>query len=367
MFQSLNFSFRLITAALLVGALSFYVLHPANAQDPPQPPKAKPTPTPKDPKDRKGAQRQGAQADQQTGDPNISFRVDTEEVVLDVSVVDQTNMPVYDLKPDDFSVFEDKVKQHIESVRREEVPVSFGLVIDTSGSMRSRLQQVVESGNQLVKQMREHDEAFVAMFKTEPELIQEFTHDRRDLEDALNEMYSSGGTALLDAIIATSDYAQQKAKQRRKALIIISDGLEKNSSVKEKEVIEAIKENEVQLYLVGFIDEDADGGGLFRKSDAKRAKELLLKLAEDSGGRVFFPKETSEMPAIADQIAKDLRTQYIVSYTPSNPAKDNTFRSVSVTVNPKGIRKLTARTRRGYYARDPKTLPAANAKKISGQ
>lgn len=366
MSKSLRISFRAITAVLLAGALSFYIIHRTNAQDPPQPPKPKPTPTPKDQKDRKGAQRQGAQADQQSLDPEGTIRVDTEEVVLDVTVTDQTNLPVFDLKREDFTVYEDKVKQEISSVRREEVPVSFGLVIDTSGSMRARLQQVAESGLQLVKQMRENDEAFVASFKTEPELTQEFTHDRRDLEDALNELYSSGGTALLDAIVATSDYAQQKAKQRRKALIIISDGLEKNSSVKEKEVIEAIKENEVQLYLVGFIDEDAEGGGLFRKSDAKKAKELLLKLAEDSGGRVFFPKEISEMPAIADQIAKDLRTQYIVSYIPTNSNKDNTFRTVSVAVTPKGTRKLLARTRRGYYARDPKSLQPA-AKKTSSQ
>ncbi|MGH9800823.1 MAG: VWA domain-containing protein, partial [Blastocatellia bacterium] len=262
--KSLRLSFRVLSAILLAGALSFYIVYQTNAQDQPQPPKPKPTPTPKDQKDRKGAQRQGAQADQQSLDPDITVRVDTEEVVLDVTVTDQTNMPVYDLKEEDFVVYEDKVKQVIASVRREEVPVSFGMVIDTTGSMRSKLQQVIDSGMQLVKQMREKDEAFVASFKSEPELIQEFTHDRRDLEDALNGLYSSGGTSLLDAIVATSDFAQQKAKQRRKALIIISDGLEKNSSVKEKEVIEAIKENEVQLYLVGFIDEDAEGGGLFR-------------------------------------------------------------------------------------------------------
>ena len=215
--KSLRLSVRLATAIALAVALSFYIVHRTSAQDPPQPPKPKPTPTPKDQKDRKGSQRAGAQADQQSLDPEGTIRVDTEEVVLDVSVIDQSNTPVYDLKQEDFTVYEDKVKQDITNVRREEVPVSFGMVIDTSGSMRAKLQQVIDSGNQLVKQMRENDEAFVASFKTEPELVQEFTHDRRDLEDALNELYSSGGTALLDAILATSDYAQQKAKQRRKA------------------------------------------------------------------------------------------------------------------------------------------------------
>ncbi len=365
--KSLRYMVRVAIAALLIGFLGFYVIHRTSAQDPPRPPQPKPTPTPKDQKDRKGAQRQGSQADQQSLDNDSTISIDTDVVVLDVTVTDQNNQPVFDLKKDDFTVFEDRVKQEIQDVTREEVPVSFGLVIDTSGSMRARLQQVTDASMLLVKQMREQDEAFVAMFKAEPELVQDFTADRRDLEDALNELYSSGGTSLLDAIIATSDYAQQKGKQRRKALIIISDGVEKNSSVKEKEVIEAIKENEVQLYLVGFIDEDEEGG-LFKKSPAKKARELLSRLAEDSGGRVFFPKEMSEMPAIAEQISKDLRTQYLVYYTPTNNIKDGSFRTVKVGVNPKGSRKMTARTRQGYYARPPKSLPpAANAKKMQSQ
>lgn len=361
--QSMRQTTSFAMVALLIAFLSLHAIQRTRAQDPPQPPQPKPTPTPKDQKDRKGAQRQGAQADQQTLDRDSTISIDTDVVLLDVTVIDQSNQPVFDLKKEDFTVFEDKVKQEIQEVTREEVPVSFGLVIDTSGSMRAKLQQVTDASMLLVKQMKEQDEAFVAMFKAEPELVQDFTSDRRDLEDALNELYSSGGTSLLDAIVATSDYAQQKAKQRRKALVIISDGVEKNSSVKEKEVIEAIKENEVQLYLVGFIDEDEESS-LFKKSPAKKARELLSRLAEDSGGRVFFPKEVSEMPAIADQIAKDLRTQYIVSYYPSNSLKDGTFRTVKVTVNPKGSRKMSARTRQGYYARDPKAAqPAANAKR----
>jgi Ca-activated chloride channel family protein len=211
--------------------------------------------------------------------------------------------------------------------------------------------------------MRPDDEAFIAQFKAEPELVQDFSRDKRELEDALGELYTGGGTALLDAIIATADYAQEKGKQRRKALVVISDGLEKNSSVKEKEVLEAIKENEVQVYLVGFIDEE-EGGSVFSKSPAKKAKELLLRLAEDSGGRAFFPKDVSEMPAVAAQIAKDLRTQYVISYYPSNDKRDGTFRTVRVVVDPKDNRKLIARTRQGYYARNEKgQLPAISNKR----
>ncbi|MCI0339499.1 MAG: VWA domain-containing protein [Acidobacteria bacterium] len=355
---------------LLIVVLSVPAINSVGAQDPAQPPQPKPAPTPKDQKDKKGQQRQGAQAEEQTLDPEGTIKLATDLVNLDVIVVDQNNQPVYDLKKDDFVVFEDKVKQTIDNVSREEIPLSFGLVIDTSGSMRAKLQTVTDAALDLIKQMKPNDEAFLSQFKAEPELVQDFTTDKRELEESLGELFTSGGTALLDAIIATADYAQEKAntkdgQRRRRALIVISDGLEKNSSVKEREVLEALKEDDVQIYLVGFIDEDEDGRSFFGKSPAKKARELMTRLADDSGGRAFFPKEVSEMKGIAAQIAKDLRTQFIVSYYPTNENRDGTYRSVRVTVSPKGTRKLVARTRQGYFARDNKgqlPTPAAGKK-----
>jgi Ca-activated chloride channel homolog len=360
-------AFRIFSPALIIALLSFPAIHNAGAQDPPRPPEPKQNQQPKDPKDRKGAQRQGAQADEQTPNKEGVIKIDTELVLLDVTVIDQNNNPVFNLNKGDFSVYEDKVKQQVESVSREEVPVSFGLVIDTSGSMRSKLQTVSDAAVSLIKQMRVDDEAFVASFKAEPELVQDFTADRRELEDAISELYTSGGTALLDAIIATADYAHEKGKRRRKALVIFSDGLEKNSSVKEKEVMEAIKEDEAQVYLVGFIDEDMEERSLFGKSPAKKAKDLLSRIADDSGGHAYFPKDISEIPAIAAQIAKDLRTQYVVSYYPTNDKRDGTFRTIQVGVNNTGSRKLIARTRRGYYARNEQgKLPTALPRKTRG-
>jgi len=359
-------TFRIVSLAMTLAMFSVPALFNADAQDPPRPPEPKPAPQQQDAKERKGAQRQGAQADEQIGDKEGVIKVDTDLVLLDVTVVDQNNTPIMSLKKEDFSIYEDKVKQAIESVSREEVPVSFGLVIDTSGSMRSKLQTVSDASVLLIKQMRGDDEAFVASFKAEAELVQEFSDDRRELEDAIGDLYTSGGTALLDAIIATADYAQEKGKRRRKALVVISDGLEKNSSVKEKEVMEAIKEDEVQVYLVGFIDEEEEKS-LFGKSPAKRAKELLSRIADDSGGRAYFPKDISEIPAVAAQIAKDLRTQYVVSYYPTNDKRDGTFRTIQVGVNQVGGRKLIARARRGYYARNAQgQLPTASKKKSRG-
>lgn len=326
------------------------------AQDPVQPPPPKPSPQQKADPSKKREPRQGAQSENhpQKRD-NESIIIDTELVQLDVTVIDKNNIPVINLNKDDFDVYEDEIKQVISSVSREEAPLSIGFVIDTSGSMRSKLQTVSDAAISLIKQMRSDDEAFVCQFKTEPELVQGFTRDKRELEGAFGKFFTSGGTALLDAIIATADYAQEKGKQRRKALIVISDGLDKNSSVKEKQVMEAIKENEVQVYFIGFLDAE-EPITLFGGSSNKKAKGLLLRLADNSGGRAFFPEDVEEMHSVATQIAKDMRTQYVISYYPTNKNRanenrDGTFRSVRVVVNSKEKRKLIARTRQGYYAR----------------
>jgi Ca-activated chloride channel family protein len=288
-----------------------------------------------------------------------SIKISTDMVQLDVKVTDQNGRPISGLTKNDFQVYEDKVGQSIESVSSEEAPVSLGLVIDTSGSMRPKLDTVADAARDLIRQMRPDDEAFLVQFKTESDLIQDFTSNRRELERALGELYASGGTALLDAIIATADHAHERGQRRRKALVVITDGLDKNSSTKEKEVIEAMKEDEVQVYLVGFVDEE-ESGGFFSKSPAKKAKQLLTRLAEDSGGRAFFPTDVDEMPAIAAQIAKELRAQYVISYYPSNSRRDGSFRSVRVTVN---NRRLIAQTRQGYYAPDDEGGPRGTGDK----
>lgn len=320
-------------------------------QDPALPPTPRPA-TPRTPvEEKRPDKRQGAQADDQKLDRENTIKLATDLVLLDVSVIDQANNPVFDLSRDDFTVFEDRIQQTIENVSRAEVPISLGLVIDTSGSMRSKLQVVSDAALDLVRQMRTDDEAFVTQFKAEPELLREFTSDRQEIEEAIGEMFTSGGTALLDAIIASADYAHEAGKHRRKALVIITDGLEKNSSVKEKAVLDAMREDEVQIYLVGFIEDEDESRSFFGKSPAEKARTLLTRLAEESGGRAFFPKEVSEMSAIATQIARDLRTQYLISYYPTNERRDGTYRNVRVNIAPKGTRKLIARTRQGYFAR----------------
>jgi Ca-activated chloride channel family protein len=330
---------RAIAVTALASVFIAHTLNPVTAQQPAQT------------RPRKVEQAQNGKPDQQPQDSSIeALKIATEMVQLDVKVVDQNGRPVPGMTKNDFVVYEDKVRQEIESVSREEVPISLGVLIDTSGSMRPKLWTVSDAASDLIRQMRPDDEAFIGEFKEETKLVQDFSSNRLRLTNALRELYSSGGTALLDAIIAGADHMYEKGKRRRKALVVITDGLENHSSVKEREVIRAMKEDEVQLYLVGIIDGGGGSWGLFGKSPEKKAKDLLIRLAEDSGGRAFFPKEVGEMPMIAAQIAADLRAQYVVSYYPSNDLRNGAFRTVRVEAASRNNRKLIASTRQGYYA-----------------
>src|SRR5215510_6114878 len=211
----------------------------ATAKNPPQPPPPRPVSQQKGDQQKKEPQRQEARGEGEAHDTGgVTIKIPTEMVQLDVKVTDQNGRSVPGLTKNDFAVYEGKVSQSIEAVSSEEAAVSMGLVIDTSGSMQSKLLTVSEAARGLIRQMRPDDEAFLVQFKTEADLLQEFTSNRRALEDALGNLYTSGGTALLDAIIATADHAQEKGKRRRKALVVITDGLDKNSSAKEKKVID---------------------------------------------------------------------------------------------------------------------------------
>jgi len=270
-------------------------------------------------------------------------------VTLDVTVVDPSNKPVMDLKQDEFVVTEDKVPQKIEFFGREQVPVSLVFAIDTSGSMRPKLDTVVKASTNLVKESRKGDEIGVIEFKDQPELLEEFTGDINDVIDTLNGLVASRQTAMLDALYLAADYANKEGKNRRKAVLVVTDGLDNDSYYKFGEVVNHLREIDVQVYLIGFINDLDKDSGLFKKSPKEKAEGLLNKLAEETGGKAFFPKELSEVHTIAQQISTDLRTQYSLSYYPSNSKKDGTYRAVRVQVS-SGTRRIIARTRPGYTA-----------------
>jgi Ca-activated chloride channel family protein len=283
------------------------------------------------------------------GEEEDVLRLETDLVMLDVTVVDPSNRPVMDLKKEEFTVLEDKVQQEISIFSRDQVPVSIVLAIDTSGSMRAKLDTVIKASVNLVKESRQSDEIAVIEFKDQPELLEEFTTDFNDVIDTLQSFVASRQTAMLDALYLGADYANKEGKNRRKAIVIVTDGLDKDSYYKFDEVVDHLREADVQVYLVGFTNDLEKGGSIFKKSEKEKAEALLNKLADETGGKAFFPRELSEVHQIAQQISNDLRTQYSIGYYPSNTKKDGTFRSVRVQVN-SGNRKLIARTRTGYVA-----------------
>jgi len=329
-------AFPFIIFSLFIGSLDKPPSPQTNQQRPPDKPKLqKPQQPP--------AEQEPSQKD------DTPIRLGTDLVVLDVAVVDPSNKPVMDLKQDDFVVTEDRVPQKIDHFSREQVPVSIVFAIDTSGSMRPKLDQVVKASTNLVKESRAGDEMAVIEFKDQPELLEEFTGDVNDVVDTLNGLVASRQTAMLDALYLAADYANKEGKNRRKAVLVVTDGLDNESYYKFGEVVNHLREIDVQIYLIGFINDLDKDSGLFKKSPKEKAESLLNKLAEETGGKAFYPRELSEVHAIAQQIATDLRTQYSISYYPSNNKKDGSFRTVKVQVN-SGNRRLIARTRNGYTA-----------------
>jgi Ca-activated chloride channel family protein len=286
----------------------------------------------------------------QQGDEVI---LDTELITLDVSVVDRGNRPVFDITEQRFVVTEDGVPQTISFFSKEQAAVSLALAVDTSGSMKTKLEAVVQATTNLVRASAPKDETAVIQFKDQVELIEEFTSDTSDVEDALNDLIASGQTSLLDALMLAADYAQKDGRNRRKALVVVTDGLEKGSFYSVDEVTDHLRKLDVRLYLVGFTGDLNDSAGLFKKSQKEKADALLNRLATETGGRAFFPADESQLGPIIDQIALDLRTVYAIGYYPTNTKKDGTYRKVAVTVlgtDRKPDSKLSARTRSGYVA-----------------
>jgi Ca-activated chloride channel family protein len=301
-------------------------------------------------KDKKPQQSNPKQQEPQDQDDQKPVRLNADLVMLDVTVVDASNKPIMDLPQEKFQVFEDKVQQKIEIFNRDQVPVSLVFTIDTSGSMKGKLDTVIKASVNLVKESRQEDEIGVIEFKAQPELLTEFTSDINDVIDTLQGLIASSQTAMLDALYLAADYAQREGRNRRKAVIVVTDGLDKDSYYKFNEVVSHLRETDVQVYLIGFTNDlSKEGAWVFKKSDKENAENQLNKLATETGGKAFFPRELAEVHQIAQQISTDLRTQYSIGYYSTNSNRDGTFRAVKVQVNDPA-RRLVARSRNGYTA-----------------
>jgi len=314
---------------------------------PPPPPVLKPKPTP-------------------VPDPNSAeisegerLTINTELVTLHVRVIDRNNHPINRLGKDEFKVFEDGVPQPIFAFTEEEVPVIYGLAVDTSGSLRPQFNQVIDAAKTIINSNRKGDETFLERFISSDkiETVQDFSPSKDALLDGLDTLYIEGGqTAVIDGVyLAAEHVAEYKSggddDRRRRALIVVTDGEDRASYYTDSQLFQRLREEDVQIFVIGFVNDLEADKGLIRKSPRDKAVNLINKLASDTGGRAFFPQSISELPQIANEIVRDLRTQYVISYDPTNKAHDGTYRSIKVSVaQPTGSDKRIALTRSGRTA-----------------
>ncbi len=275
-------------------------------------------------------------------DPNEIIKIETEEVNLNVRVIDRTNRPINNLRQQEFKVYEDNVLQPITSFTKAEVPTNYSLVIDNSGSLRSLLDKVIEAGKIIIGTNKTGDESSIIRFVSSDkiEIVQDFTPNKADLNEALDNLYVEGGqTAIIDAVYLAAETVDKYENKRnpndktRRALILVSDGEDRDSFYKEAQLFELLREADVQIYTVGFVSELSKEGGFIGKSPQGKAKAFLERLATETGGKSYFPTSAGELNTIAQDIASELRTQYLVSYSPTNEKKDGAFRTIKVVVD----------------------------------
>ena len=280
---------------------------------------------------------------------DATFRADTRLVVLPVTVVDKSGRMITTLPQSAFHVFENGVPQQVKLFKREDIPVSMGLIIDNSGSMRDKRQKVAAAAVALVKASNPDDEAFVVNFNDDAYLDCDFTNQVPKLDQALSKIDSRGGTAMRDAIRMSIDHMREKAKKDKKVILVVTDGNDNASMISLENLVKNAQQAGVIMYAIGLLSDE-------ERREAKRAKRALDALTEATGGEVYYPKELADVDRIAHQVARDIRNQYTITYTPSNQALDGSFRQIKVVVN--GPNRPRARTRTGYYA----TPEMANAK-----
>ncbi|HTW63841.1 MAG TPA: VWA domain-containing protein [Bryobacteraceae bacterium] len=270
-----------------------------------------------------------------------TFTVGTRLVVLPVSVVDKSGKLVTNLPEKAFKVFENGVQQPIKIFRHEDVPISLGIIIDNSGSMREKRQRVESASLDLVRASNPMDEVFIVNFNDDAFLDVPMTNDIKKMEEGIARIDSRGGTAMRDAISMSMDYLRKEGHRQKKVLLVITDGNDNASNITLEKLVGRAQQNEVLVYCIGLLNEE-------ERREARMAKRALDAISRDSGGLAFYPKNASDVDAIALQVAHEIRNQYTIAYSPLIQQMDGSFRQIKVTVSGPG--RLVVRTRTGYYA-----------------
>jgi Ca-activated chloride channel family protein len=273
-----------------------------------------------------------------------TIRQNADLVLVPVTVTDPLGRLVTGLREDNFQVLENKKPQEIRHFSSDDAPVSLGIIVDASGSMKNKMERVREAVKQFCYIANPQDEFFMITFSDTPQLVHDFTDSPEGLEGKLLFVSAKGRTALLDAIYMGIK-KMREAKYSRKALLIVSDGGDNHSRYNVNEVKSLVKESDVMIYAIGTFDRNLP------TIEEVLGPELLSHIAEVTGGRAFVLDNLVEMPDVARRIGVELRTQYVLGYHPSTPPHDGKWRKISVKLRlPKKLTSLQARAKQGYYA-----------------
>lgn len=281
----------------------------------------------------------------------FTIGVNVDLVVMHASVHDKSGHFVGGLKKENFKVFEDGVAQTISVFSQEDVPLSLGILLDTSGSMRTKLEMVNKASLALIRASNPDDEVFLLGFSQEIELLEDYTNDIDMISDALDNIIVTGGTALYDAIYLGVQKAQ-KGRKPKKAIIVVSDGEDRDSYYKLEELLAKVQEADVQVFCVGFMNPSPEKGlfGRFSKTPAEKAREAMQKISDETGGKAYFPQKVTELNAVASEIAHELRNQYSIGYNSSNTSKDGSWRRTKVVLAGVDASNQQVRARTGYFS-----------------
>ncbi len=287
-----------------------------------------------------------------------AFRADSTLVLVPVSVTDPSNRYVLGLEKDDLRLFEDGVEQKVTHFSNEDAPLSIGLLVDTSGSMGAKLDTSRRAVEAFLTTLNTADEAFLVHFSDRAQLAVPLTNDAGAIQSSMTSATSGGLTALLDAV-NMGLVEMKRAKNPRKALLIISDGGDNNSRYTSTQISDLVREADVQVYAMGVFEPSLSfglgaltGQGVGKLGTAELdGPRLLSAIADQTGGRALAASNLRDLPGIAERIGIELRNQYVLAYSPQNPSRDGKYRKIEVKLQqPKALPALKARWRLGYYA-----------------
>jgi VWFA-related protein len=261
-----------------------------------------------------------------------TFRLDARLVQIPVTVTDSRDRPRLDFHAGDFRLYEDGVEQQIAAFSMSDAPISTGVVFDTSGSMKGRIQDSRAALEQLFQTAAPQDEFFLVRFSDRPELVSPLTHDPGEISRRLGSVIPRGWTALYDAIFYAVQEIRSAANSRR-ALLVLSDGEDNNSRYSESEALSMVREADVRVYAIG----------IFRRT------RCLAKMAAETGGRMIWVHKLSDMPDAIHRVTLEMRNVYVLSYFSSNRPSDGKYRKVKVEVQARSDEPLHVTWRHGYY------------------